>query len=752
MEALFDPSWDGSAEVGLELNGGDRPGYVFALRALPPADPEGGPGKSDSGSFRLARAGGGRVELRLSQGGVALQSRTLAGTAVAAGTLRLLGTREGSRFTLQVNDLEPLRFEDLFAAAGKDPGRFGVLWPEGVRIVRLRVERMNSPGKASPLEQADRLYAEGKPSEALALYQAQLLTAAAGTWGQEARYKVGLCLVELNRLEEAAGGFEKLAAESVGRWPLLAAVQLWAVRVRQDRMADADLVLDTLAAQYRFDQLVGLVPDAIRSRLLERYRRTLGTLFGLKMTPAERIRIAERFTAAEKLLNGTSREGRYRLIEAHALAGKPDRALVLSEELIREFPTDLGCFGQQIGLLRYRGRTDQALALLHDPPAARADPTGWGWAFVVALLRAGCHGDRKDWTAVESDLSPYLTRTGPDPFLDREVGRAWMMMGFLREERGEEAGARTAWTEALKHFDLEWHHRTNFGLLEFLVARSLGGVSDEQDVEMIFQRVNAAQQGSGLALVRLVPPATVVPVLREVWRSKRGKEWARKIVFQSILPAERAGIPNKLAGYEYIRQHALAGSDDSEQLDIGWEMVDRLADVAFRDGKLSSGQQLAGGMAWKGITSFPGVAGFIDGLPPDLRAPTAYVLGHRMIRLGKVKEADGYFGQALRYAPAGSALLRIAKIDRDLLSAGKGRVTVRNEVPGKVVVEVLRGEAVVAAPEVEGGREIDLEPGDYRVRVKGGTGAVAAARGEVSVAVAGRVHVMLQERKRTAPK
>ena len=58
----------------------------------------------------------------------------------------------------------------------------------------------------------------------------------------------------MNRADAAVGPLEQLLAEPGDRWPPLAGCQLWLLRLRQKRAADADKVFEVLGVRYRFEQ------------------------------------------------------------------------------------------------------------------------------------------------------------------------------------------------------------------------------------------------------------------------------------------------------------------------------------------------------------------------------------------------------------------------------------------------------------------------------------------------------------------
>jgi hypothetical protein len=126
----------------------------------------------------------------------------------------------------------------------------------------------------SPLEQGDRLYERGRLIEALSAFEHQAKELGMSSSAQEARYKAALCLLGLDRTDEAAVLLERLAGESGERWPPAAACRLWLLLLHQGRSDDADTVFNTLAARYRLPELLGLFPDEERRDIMAYYHST----------------------------------------------------------------------------------------------------------------------------------------------------------------------------------------------------------------------------------------------------------------------------------------------------------------------------------------------------------------------------------------------------------------------------------------------------------------------------------------------
>jgi hypothetical protein len=87
------------------------------------------------------------------------------------------------------------------------------------------------------------------------------------------------------------------------------------------------------------------------------------------------------------------------------------------------------------------------------------------------------------------------------------------------------------------------------------------------------------------------------------------------------------------------------------------------------NGKLTLPQLIQIGLTWKGTTSYLGWAGVSPNLDPALRGPSAYIFGHRYLRLNRRQEALALFRTALADAPPGSSLRRLAQAELDRLKA-----------------------------------------------------------------------------------
>lgn len=255
LESRFAAGWEAAHEVGLVLNASGANRYEFVV---------------------AARSSGDMIDARLIRSGIELRMLPI---RASSGPLTLLAAREGDRLVFQINDHEPLEFDDPFALSTASPGVFGLIAPDGVRIERLTARRQALPASPSPLEQGDELYSTARYDAALAYYQAAMQTSPPDQ-ALEPRYKAALCLDKLRREKEASTILEGLVAQLDSsdanhrqEWAVRAACQLWSLRVRQRNWRLADQILPRLIAQYSLDELARLVPADERELIHDEYRR-----------------------------------------------------------------------------------------------------------------------------------------------------------------------------------------------------------------------------------------------------------------------------------------------------------------------------------------------------------------------------------------------------------------------------------------------------------------------------------------------
>jgi tetratricopeptide (TPR) repeat protein len=689
MEATFDPSWQDSARIGLHLNDsptakGVRQGYAFRLTAA--GEGLGLAPKDGPVTFRRV-AGAARLEVL--RGGVVLGRQAL---VVAKGPLHLVARREGDRLEAQVNGGTPLALFDAAPLPEGPDDVFALDWPAGVGLTQLRASARTLPVTPSPLERGDQLFEEGRHGDALGFFQEQSLAAPGAEAGQEARYKAGLCLVRLNRPDEAEKWLEPLAAEAGSRWPLLAGCELWLLRLGQGRVGETGALLASIRARFSREDLAAYVPQAVKERLLPsgKYGKQVSVLLpnaALVRPLEEAVELADLFGDVD--IRWTAR---YQLAGAYALTGQEARALAVTREAMplalqalrtydgadglpywtgRRFAwlmRGLGKAREGLGELdRYTAELAEALRQRYpDDPRAQQR-----WA-VLTLERASLlialdeHDQAEQVVDALQRLVPDVIGVGHY----NQYSQAWLMKGFLRERRGQAEEARRCWKEGLYSSFLRKVPAAappgtllppaSEGLLLHGILASLCDELPDREAEAMWQQLLAVLAESRLAGEVGASMRPSPAVLRGMWRTPRGRECARRIAFQQGTLADHQRTPLIVLVAEMGRHTALGGEATPAQEELLWQAT-RATLEAFFQGKVTHVQAMQLALTYKGTTGFLGWGGVAPRLKPGLRGPLAYFFGHLYLRRKQRGEAATFFRTALKDAPAGSPLERLAR-------------------------------------------------------------------------------------------
>jgi serine/threonine protein kinase len=724
-QGIFDIPRDTGGEVSLAANvlepaawGKDKDhlGYQFLLH-LPPADPSGRPGNGGdkgsvpepSGKFS-SHQHVGRV-LMILRDGVPLRRDELPPQQPPDGPIRLTAWREGDRLRVQINDLPPQQFVDVFPlgrraanaskgspepAAGSPAsfGSFAVTCMGGARIRELRCFRRGVARAAGPLEHADDLYASGQTTDAMEEYRALSISAAGVETRQAARYKQATCLLELKRTAEATALLEAIAAEPGGQWPPLAGCRLWTLRFQQQQMDEADAVLNSLRSRYTFEQLASILPQETRSAMVE---RCLTQVSGLNVAGINSARLAqlERVVGLEELLDHDVvklQSLRYHLVKSYHATGDYARAALEAERELASIPVGDGdpewavMTGEQYGwveiLLGNPIRASDALtAVMFDPGTHRINSR----AAPLLVERARLRLAMNNVADAQRDLAAYIaTSPKPSRISYRYIAGDWLLQGFLLEAKGDADGAARAWRQGIysrstmgddpsRQFDMD--------LTDLQYAVILGGLSDtltDADCQWFYNKFLTGngsdselggELGNPVAMARAGLIGFPPDEMREIWRTPRGHEYARRLAMQRLDYAERNAMLPKLLMMELFRRSVAAhavGSDNGkfavDQDQVAWATVGDLYSAAFEH-KLSKLRLLQLAAAWKGSLGGFGWSGVAPSLAPDVRARLSFLLGLKLKALGRAAESPALFRAALDASAPGSALGRVAEAE-----------------------------------------------------------------------------------------
>jgi tetratricopeptide (TPR) repeat protein len=290
-------------------------------------------------------------------------------------------------------------------------------------------------------------------------------------------------------------------------------------------------------------------------------------------------------------------------------------------------------------------------------------PTGALQAAYLPLLleRARLQAAKKNWDQAEKDTD-FAIRLLPQ---DQSVlTESHLVLGFLRERRGDVNGAKEAWKQG-------WSKIKGTAALYDLNGSALGALADDiteaEISKLVDGLVTSIDRSSPFATViknDLLPVPFVTAVAKERYRSARGKEFARRVAYRDILIPAGADTLFTLTIYEAFHQGAVTGNLSVEQDAILWNLTNDMLN-GYKKGKYNEVQGFQFAQAWIGTTNLLGWGGLRLSLDPGVRGPLAYVLGHRYRQLQKLPEATEFFKQALADAPEPSALRKMAQAELD---------------------------------------------------------------------------------------
>jgi serine/threonine protein kinase/tetratricopeptide (TPR) repeat protein len=723
LRAVFERTWANAAQLGVVL-GPDRGQGYSCLLTVPESfrllgEPT--PLQPLPATFADARKTGKSVVMVLIRHEVGrlvqkeLRASELFTDAPGDGTLRLEVKRAGARLTFEINGRHAITFSEIYPIHLEDPVRFGLYWPQGVGLRSLHGERLLSPAQPSPLEKGDDLYNRGEYEAARAWYQQTARRTRTELVRQEALYKEGMCLRALNRPDEAFELFQKLAAEpdtgDKGRpWPALADCQLLMAYHRQntpEARAAAGALLDRLIVRpgLRPGEFASAIPLEERDSILK--GRTLNAVRAIRLGADEVLADCERVNKIAALFGEDEYSRlalRLDLVKTYHLVGREAEAVRASYELQRHFEDfcrNNGLWGtwvldQHSWLLRRqtpgpegarRARQELDRWLFTTPGVLRRD--GVGTVYFPLVERARLHAALKEWGQAEADLDEFFRVQAQES--RRQYGfhaGACLLQGFLRERRGDHEGARAAWRRGLiKSWEkenpadpspAELTERAGIALVSHIIMASFTGELGDDEAARLLDRLwstgqpgQTASEMNALSLMArsLKPPPAA---LREMWRTPRGKEWARRIALRELSYDEYIRTPLVLFAAELLRQRALPAPVSSEQDELVWTLC-RDMDTAYRKGILKDSDLISLGAAWKGINlgglGWKSLEAKVLKSQPQLRGPLAYLLGHRSLQKKRQAEARTYFTTAHEAQPENAVLRRLAQAELDRLKA-----------------------------------------------------------------------------------
>lgn len=663
----------------------ENQGYTFSLRT------EAGEATNPAAdSFKKLRARNGNLIVALSRDGSVLREQSVLASEIPPGPVQLVARRDGHRLFFQVNALPPLEFEEAQPLPAQ--GALALIWPKGIGLKSLQAKRRQLPEGATPLERGDDLFARSMYTDALASYRDQIVAVGASDKevGQEARLKAALCLLKLQRLTDALPELERLAGEGRSRWSALAGCELLQHYLNLRRHKDVDTLFDVLSVNHSLDTLTPLITKGFRESLLGLYTADVTEAQLMFVPRAADLRNLDR---AAKIYNyfQVAKADRVPLrlsyLRGYQFNDKLDLALQTAEELLTDESSWAGKYhlGNRTAIveklawiLRQKGQAQLALTRVNQ--FLEKGTSGQSKQFQPLLLeRARIHIALKQWDQAESDVEAVL-RLDTRDLAYRQFASACLTHGFLRQRRGDSAGALKSWQAGLLSKHAAGPAQPEGESLQYLAAvdtfigtaiASLAGALSPAEADALLEKLSVRRRGvdsEDLFPVRLPLPTGL---LREMWRTPRGMACARKLAFQELSYSESLLLPIILAGTEIAHQGAMPRDLSPEQEAVLWTATERTY-RAYLEEKLQVPQMIGLALTWKGTTNFLGWGGVASALQPSLRGPLAYVLGQRYLtRLQKPAEALTFFETAVRDSSSDSSLKKLAQAEVDRLKKTK---------------------------------------------------------------------------------
>jgi tetratricopeptide (TPR) repeat protein len=255
---------------------------------------------------------------------------------------------------------------------------------------------------------------------------------------------------------------------------------------------------------------------------------------------------------------------------------------------------------------------------------------------------------------------------------------ACVLLGRLKEERGDRAGALEVWRRALPPQEGEERAAffkrlySNTPVINLSLLGALTGELTAEDYEDLvhgalvylfstmdhrFEDLSNDPRVKALKSFFALHPS----FLYGVWTSRRGAEMLPQVVFRTIPYGDYLRAPALLSVAEVLSATAFEAGPSEDEETLVWTLVRELLG-AFSSGELGFFELNALILAWRdGVTGALGWEAAARGLAPATRARLAYLLGRRLQRLERGPEAATLLRSALAAAPADSPLAALCE-------------------------------------------------------------------------------------------
>lgn len=760
LVAIFSESWLRATELGVKLRRNSTDVYEFLFRpAVLPVNQLGEVPRSGR-SFAVAQQAGGCFECVILRNDVAIQSQLIRADVVPTTEIKICVQRIEDKLSLQINSHGPCEILDPFAIDGTIAD-CELIWGDDVRLRELTVQADPQPYRGSEFLTPDRLYHAGQFEAALSAYQQIASPSQDSTIKQESVYKQGLCLIGLNRREDALTTWDTLVKERKNgwdRWSLLAMAQHWLVKLEQDVGTSDPTLPPEFSQEADLRRLVRVCPLAVRQKLRDGYidQDQFAKFVFYKAGRRKRLELLERIdpllssdavptaSALLALVKGweyhrdlsypskddqrdSLKKARDAAIRLHHFYPESPQALFLLERLLRLSKQQQQPAGKQSLELIARLVDGQS----ERPPAERLE----GVIHLARVYAATDDFDRAQQMLHQAEnIIESLETSGQRPHV-YQVGLTFLLKGFLLEKLESPQAAMEAWKQGTNTVRIRLAGQdddpTGMVALVFFSLAGLSGDLRQLDVDKYFHPskfINSESVLLDLPLQKaLVRDQFLVRSFLSTAARHRGRQLCQDLAFDRLVGSDYLRWPVELATDFMIRE-AFFGQVSEEQEHEVWQLCDDIVnDIAFR-GKLIPAILNQAAVNWTADFQFsPGLLQLLPALPRANYVIANYLANpHAAPRKpganGEIPadlvRAESIFHQVIldsRKQSACEGLEQLAKDDLELLKANQGRLLIINQMPSSMVVKISQGDQVVAELRVEKRETLNLPIGSYEL-------------------------------------
>jgi hypothetical protein len=297
----------------------------------------------------------------------------------------------------------------------------------------------------------------------------------------------------------------------------------------------------------------------------------------------------------------------------------------------------------------------------------------------LLMLRSRAYGAMGKWTEAQQDVDKFLSSVGVEEFCRKYEGpgpvvyaQVFLIKGFIAEHNGDRVGAEQAWKAG---YEVCRKYR-ELGTLPSALLASLSNAVTAEDADEFLHNVGSTGISSSPAARYLrhsfLPSELAASVLRNMWRTKRGRVYAFDVTFQK-LPTKLANDVQALLAVAEVLRQAVQGTPDLHDLTpdedkLIWDFCEDLYG-SFQKRAITEPQILQAFMTYRGNNTAFGWQGLAPHLSANLRGPLAYTLGRNFRHLKRPNDAKALLRTALEDSPAGTPLHRLAESELQSLTA-----------------------------------------------------------------------------------